>query len=67
MSDVISIRLSLWDSGCLPALLMREIERVEKTLRVVGRQLGNDDLSNAEAYLGQLRQCFVAVEIASPA
>ncbi len=58
----IDLRVSLWDSGCLPALLTREIAAVERHVAVVGARLSDDARAQTDAYLGQLRGCLAAVE-----
>jgi hypothetical protein len=61
MSDVIRIEVSLWDSGCLPELLRKEIAAVERYLRAIGDQLSASDLAGKSAYRDQLVNCARAV------
>lgn len=61
-ADMISIKVSIWDSGCLPTLLSSEISNVERLLKALGTQLSSSDAEQNGAYLGQLRACLSAVE-----
>lgn len=58
----ITLRLGLHDAGCLPVLLTREIEAVERSVRVLGPGPTEDDRALTAAYLAQLRACLAAVE-----
>ncbi|MCL8385544.1 hypothetical protein [Xanthobacter aminoxidans] len=58
----ISIRLGLFDSGCLPVLLAREIREVE--YRLASRPMREDAKESTETYLRQLKACQGAVDAA---
>lgn len=64
MTDPISIKVSLWDSGCLPSLLQTRISEVERQIRVTqGAAITTPDATDyAKQYLAQLRACLAAVE-----
>lgn len=63
MTNTVSITVSIWDFGCLPNLLAKEIAAVEHR---IGRDPHlADDLH--EQYLGQLRACLKAVHAVSKA
>lgn len=62
-SDIqIVVRLGLFDLGCLPVLLSREIRDVE--LRLAARPMDEDARAYAETYLRQLKACAAAIDAA---
>lgn len=58
----ITIRVSVWNSGCLPTLLTREIEAVQQRVRVAGDGLDPEMAQRYGDYLAQLQACRRAVE-----
>lgn len=57
----IRITVSAWNSGCLPELLRKEIESVERHRKIAGANFTGEEHDNIEVYLNQLRACALAV------
>jgi len=57
----ITIRLNLWDFGCLPGLLQKEIAATETHARVAGSRYTEEEAKMVGGYLDQLRGCIAAV------
>jgi hypothetical protein len=64
MKDQITIKVSVWDAGCLPGVLRRRIEDVERQVRVNGGQHTAEQAKPISDFLGQMRSCLAAVETA---
>lgn len=56
----ISIVVSLWDSGCLPQVLMSEIAKVQ-AFKSWGEDADKTEGELRAQYLAQLRACYTAV------
>lgn len=59
---MIAIRISIWNAGCLRPLLAREIESVERHMRICASTLSADAAKSMTDYLGQLRGVLGAVD-----
>lgn len=65
MSGLLSIQVSMRDSGCLPPLLTREIAAVERQQRYMagaGDRYSAEDRDLTEAYRVQLQATLAAVQ-----
>jgi hypothetical protein len=58
----VAVNLRLWDSGCLPGLIRKEIAAVERSIRVHSSSMPEDAHANHTEYLNQLKGCLAAVE-----
>jgi hypothetical protein len=61
---MIAIRVTDWDSGCLPRLLGEEILKVQSRLSTLDWSQKIEERFYAERYLAQLIACKKAVELA---
>jgi hypothetical protein len=58
----VTIRVSLFDSGCLPVLLGKELAAVLRRQRL--QEMTPDDARELELYRVQISNCLAAVAIA---
>jgi hypothetical protein len=63
MIDKIAIEVTLFDSGCLPGLLGKEIAAVMRQQRI-NAGLTTEQAKDLELYRAQLSNCLAAVQIA---
>jgi hypothetical protein len=60
----IAAKLTVYDAACLPGLIQKEIEAVVRRKRGADQPLSAEDEEHLNQYIGQLRNCLTAIELA---
>lgn len=63
--NTVTLTVSLWDFGCLPVALAKEIAAVERQVRVNQEDMSDRGFAHAEQYLQQLKACLREVHAVS--
>lgn len=64
MTHKITVTLSAFDAGCLPAVLEWRIKEVEQHMRVCAESYTKESLDYTNQFLSQIRGCLEAINIA---